>query len=35
MSPELNYKVVPLKEVPLGKPLREGRKQRLVLVVDD
>ena len=35
MSPELNYKVVPLKEVPLGKPLREGRKQRRVLVVDD
>ena len=35
MSPELNYEVIPLKEVPFGTPLREGKKSRLVLVVDD
>jgi DNA-binding response OmpR family regulator len=35
MFPELNYEVVPVKDVPLGRPLRESGKQRLVLVVDD
>jgi len=35
MSPELNYEVVSMKEVPLGQPLRDGQKERLVLVVDD
>jgi DNA-binding NtrC family response regulator len=35
MSPELNIKVIPLKEVPFSLPLRERESQRVVLVVDD
>ena len=36
MSPDLNFQVVPLAEVPVAKPLpSQERQQPVVLVVDD
>ena len=35
MSPELNFEVVPLAEVPTGKMVTEWLNRRVILVVDD
>jgi DNA-binding response OmpR family regulator len=35
MSPELNFEIVPLAEVPFAKPVANHTSKRVVLVVDD